>query len=139
MRKWLGIILHHSLTKDSGTVSWNAIKDYHTKTLGWKDIGYHCGFEYVGDKVVFQKGRSLETDGAACVGKNKTHIQICIVGNFDEVEPTEDMYRAVGQLCKQFMDIYDFGIEEIRGHFAYAPKSCPGKMFNWLALSKYIK
>jgi hypothetical protein len=138
MRQWQGIILHHSATKDSGTVSWDAIKKYHTETQGWSDIGYHCGFEYVGDKVVFQPGRSLDKDAAACVGKNSTHIQVCMVGDFDAVEPTHEMYIAVAHLCKRFMSIYDFGIDAIRGHFAYAPKTCPGKLFNWLTLAQYI-
>ena len=138
MRQWQGIILHHSATKDSGTVSWEAIKKYHL-AKGWSDIGYHCGLEYVGDAVKLQPGRSLSKDGAACVGKNATHIQICVVGDFDKEEPTDEMYRNIAHVCKNFMEAYGFGVDAIRGHFAYAPKTCPGKLFNWLKLAEYIR
>lgn len=35
-----GFLIHHSGTRDSGTVSWSAIRSFHLYDRGWADIGY---------------------------------------------------------------------------------------------------
>jgi N-acetylmuramoyl-L-alanine amidase len=84
---WKGIVVHHSLTQDGNVVDWGAIRNYH-KSLGWNDIGYHCGLELVDGKYQYQTGRPLDMTGAHTIGLNDTHLGICMVGNFDIVTPT---------------------------------------------------
>lgn len=124
------IILHHSLTKDSGTVSWNAIRRYHTKTLGWNAIGYHWGIERIGNHYEIIVGRMSDRVGAHVRGMNANSIGICFIGNYDKDKVSDDMWAAGLRLVRWLQKIYKISTEDIRGHKEFAEKTCPGKNFD---------
>ena len=131
------IIIHHSLTEDNQTVSWNAIRKYHVEENGWRDIGYHYGIELVGDTYEIFKGRMDNEAGAHCLGFNDKSIGICLVGNFDQVGPTPTQLRILRHLVNSLMDIYGIKSDKVLGHWETyemmnqpPQKTCPGVMFN---------
>jgi len=128
-------MIHHSLTADSGTVSWSAIRKYHTTTMGWKDIGYHFGVERAGFDYEALVGRPLDMIGAHCKEgeMNQKAIGICVVGNYDDILPNP---LALDVLCERLIvplsRTFNIPIdkEHIVFHREYATyKSCPGHMF----------
>jgi len=127
------IIIHHSLTKDSSTVSWQAIRNYHMNTLGWRDIGYHFGIELVNFEYEIFAGRMINEVGAHCKeqGMNKKSLGICFVGNFDIHAPNNVLLGKGLKLVRGLCDVLSISIDRVKGHHDYASyKSCPGKMFD---------
>lgn len=123
------IILHHSLTHDSGTVSWGAIRNYHVNHNGWSDIGYHFGIENLRGQTEILMGRFPDQRGAHCRGNNSDSIGICFVGNFDVEPPSEIVWKKGIMLCKYLMEVLH--IQTIQGHRELNPgKTCPGKLFD---------
>lgn len=147
------IILHHSLTKDSGTVSWGAIRRYHMSyayegniiskqdadeliikgypvKLPWDDIGYHFGVEFVLDQYEILMGRMPNIPGAHTVGFNNKSLGICMVGNFDVTEPPKGIWDTTLKLCHYLTEAFSISPSAVYGHRDWANKSCPGKLFD---------
>ena len=125
------IILHCSDTKDSGTVSWGAIRKYHKEVKGWKDIGYHIGLEKIDDYYEILLGRMLNEQGAHCEGHNIDSIGICFVGQFDDTPPPDMQWLTGVRLVDWLLSIFNLTHNDVYGHREFNPnKSCPGKMFD---------
>lgn len=136
------IFLHHSLTPDSGSVSWGAIRIYHTLHLGWSDIGYHAGVELVfsGGETYYEilMGRSWDRQGAHAKGQNKDSLALCFIGNFDLEEPPIKQLISGAKVVSLWMKLFDLSLKDIYLHRHFAQKSCPGSKFNLEDFKIYI-
>jgi N-acetylmuramoyl-L-alanine amidase len=124
------IFIHHSLTKDSKTVSWDAIRRYH-KGLGWRDIGYHYGIELINKNFEILLGRMEGTTGAHTRGYNRNSIGICLVGNYDIADVPDSKWKLTQKLVKNICLRYDINADNVLAHREVASyKSCPGNRFD---------
>lgn len=137
------IVIHHSLTKDGETVSWNAIRQYHKTERGWDDIGYHFGIEKIGGRYETLLGRLPDAVGAHCkeLGMNALAYGLCLVGNFDETDVPQEQLFAAQLLCAFLCREKSIPVRHIYGHrevgmlagFNWREgeyKSCPGARFD---------
>jgi len=149
MTKYKYIIIHHSATKDGDVVDWQAIRRYHKSWAyqgkiikeadarnliaegkeikhPWRDTGYNFGVEKINGEIETLVGRPLTLVGAHTKGRNHDSIGICCVGNYDKDTPSPEMINALENLCIVLVDIFSISIQDIKGHRAFAAKSCPG-------------
>ena len=134
-------LIHHSATADDGKRNADAIARFHTtqddpKTKvvegrGWSEIGYHFLAERVGNGYEIVAGRPLTRPGSHEKKANRTHIGICVVGNFSSEPPPEEQLSVVADLCVQLIGDWPAMRDEqcIVGHKAFKPTACPGEMF----------
>ena len=146
------IMVHHSLTKDSGTVSWWAIEKYHREDPKhlWRDIGYHAGVELVtadpglvGYEYQALLGRPESAVAAACPqgGMNELALHVCCVGNFDLAPPPPGLVRClVRRVLLPWMSEYGIPPERIVRHHDFNPaKSCPGTQWDMGLLRRMVR
>ncbi len=144
------IMVHHSLTADSGSVSWAAIEKYHKETNGWRDIGYHAGIELVGSEAEFGAaayqamiGRPVHAQASACPqgDMNSVALHVCLVGNFDLAAPPALMLeRCARRIILPWMTEFSIPADRIVGHRDYNPaKSCPGTKFDLDTLRRLVR
>lgn len=133
------IVLHHSLTSDSGTVSWGAIRRWHVEHNGWENIGYHAGIELVYTEYEIFMGRPWDKIGAHTLGQNDQSLGFIFVGNYDLIPPTEKMLEVGARVIALWMRLFDIPRDEIYRHSKFANyKSCPGTEFSLEDLKKWL-
>ncbi len=125
------LMLHHSATEDSASVSWQAIRRFHVEHNGWRAIGYHLGIERVNGEYEALLGRPFHEHAAAAYqqGMNRKAIHVCFVGNFDAAAPDPLMLDFARPHLVALLEAYDIPIENVIGHSTVAPKTCPGRLF----------
>jgi hypothetical protein len=138
------LVIHHSLTKDSGTVSAQAIRRYHTEELGWRDVGYHALVELVDDRYELLLGRPLLARAAAAYQRNMNRIgvHVCFIGNYDDAPPPIEMLQYAAPHLSDWCELLSIPIdrEHVISHHEVAPyKTCPGAKFDITRLIRLME
>ncbi len=132
-----GACVHHSKGPDNKVLSsYGGIKHHHVVVNGWEDVGYHFIIEFVNGKARWYSARSTYYQGAHCRAVNATHLGICVVGDFDEQAPPQEVFDCLVDLLR-FLEatLPGFSTRNTVFHSSYDPKTCPGRQFPRTALA----
>jgi len=130
-RDWRWIVIHHSATHGGGARQFD--KDH--KARGWDELGYHFVIGNGTDTrdgliEVGNRWRKQKHGAHAKTGDNRFNelgIGICVVGNFDDSEPTQAQLRALTQLTASPMKTYGIPANRVIGHRDTRGTACPGE------------
>ena len=138
------LVVHHSAgtnTSDNWPAVVLSIWNYHRFTNGWSDIGYNFLIDPNG--VIYEgrggnEGYTMDVLPAATCGSNSGTMAVCILGNFEEVQPTgyaiielerllawKCMDRSIDPIGSSALNNYGV-IDHIFGHRQGCSTLCPG-------------
>ncbi len=127
------IVIHHSAVDQSDlNKAIHSFDENHKRLhefVNW--LGYHIAYHYlIADSWEVAQTRPLNEVWfhASDFPVNKTSIGVCFIGDFDKRVPTEKQYQAFAKLVEELEKQYDLSIHF---HNEYAPKTCPGRMFDY--------
>jgi hypothetical protein len=97
----------------------------------WADIPYH--FIIAPDGLIYE-GRDPRIEGESNTSYDTSgHLQINLLGNFDEQDPTAEQIESLVQLIAWAHTEFDIPTDTIRAHRDFAATACPGE-----ALYRYV-
>ncbi|MCB8944828.1 MAG: N-acetylmuramoyl-L-alanine amidase [Ardenticatenaceae bacterium] len=119
---WLNtLVVHHSaLDYLAGP---REIQRLHILENGFGDVGYHFLVDGLGQVY---EGRPLNERGAHTGGYNTGTVGICLLGNFEIVQPVMAQLNSLHQVAVYLRDTV--GIMHLAGHRGFQPEAtvCPG-------------
>jgi N-acetyl-anhydromuramyl-L-alanine amidase AmpD len=136
-RPWKYIVLHHS-AHEAG--SYDEIDREHRKVLGYDGCGYHFvigngtgsddGQIEIAQRWVNQK-HGVHCRNARSSEIDEYGIGICLVGDFEQQDPTPKQLAAARALISYLSQRYNIADDhvETHAHLASTPTVCPGSHF----------
>ena len=132
-RKWRHIVLHHTASS-AGSVE--SVHEAHIGR-GWDGIGYHF---LIGNGKGMDDGEIQSTfrwreqiHGAHAKSPNNEYneygIGICLVGNFEETDPSDAQLASVKRLVSVLKHEYQLTEAQVIAHRDVKATACPGKNF----------
>jgi hypothetical protein len=132
-RDWQYIVIHHSASTRGSAQSFD---QYH-RQRGWQGLGYHFvignGIDQ-GDGVTIAGPRWYQQEAGAHAHAalyNEHGIGICLVGNFENSQPTSAQMAALTDLVLALAKEYAIEADHIVGHnqIRQGGTLCPGRFF----------
>lgn len=138
---------HSSFKGNNHVAMQQSMKDYHTKTNGWSDIGQHLTLFPDGKWLT---GRPFGTAPTSISGWNTGALAVEMIGNFDI--PGTGEFNSLGydllqgkqkegllKLIKYFIDKYGESSIKFHREGPGVTKTCPGTRLDKLILIKEAK
>lgn len=146
-RDWNYIVIHHSGTDGGSEASFDR---YHREVRGWDGVGYDF---VIGNgrgspdglvEVTFrweQQRTGAHAGGVRGNVYNREGVGICVVGNFDEAEPTARQMEALVALVNYLQQRCAIPTQNIltHRHAREGATRCPGSEFPWYEFLARLK
>ena len=140
--RWKAIVIHHSATPEGNAAEFDRL---HRKK-GWDELGYHFvigngrgsgdGQVEVGSRWKKQKhGAHAKT---ADNWYNDHGIGICLVGNFDNTDPTDRQMESLSRLIAFLQSRFRLDPRRAYGHGDVKVTDCPGSNFSFSDLNRRL-
>jgi N-acetyl-anhydromuramyl-L-alanine amidase AmpD len=134
-RAWTTIVIHHSASKVGGAARF----DQWHRAKGLDGVGYHF---VIGNGTDTPDG-AIETtarwkdqaDGVHAKGWDTASIGVCLVGNFEDSDPTPAQMDALRQLVRHLRGRFSIPRERVVGHAQVNATACPGRRLSVKAVA----
>ncbi len=138
-KRWTAIVIHHSGTSNGNAAIFDK---WHREGNHWEGVGYDFiignGSDSGNGQVEVTYRWRKQVTGAHCGGTagnwaNKDGIGICLVGNFNNTQPTRAQMQSLIKLVRFLQSRYRIPKSRIYGHKdtpgAGTVTECPGRHF----------
>ncbi len=119
------LVQHHTVGDYRGAAGIRAIQNFHMDERGWSDIAY----SFVVDRrtLTVYEGRGFGIAGGHTRGHNTTSHAICVTGNFDLYQPSDELLRVIAELVRYGADQGKWPDRLTGGHRDFGSTACPGR------------